>query len=66
MSLASKSGDIALSYPEDFDAALRCATVSGDIEIDGGSVSSGSYRLGAGLAPVRLSTISGDIQVGKA
>ncbi|MCE1197306.1 DUF4097 domain-containing protein, partial [bacterium] len=65
-SLSSKSGDLTLAHPEDFDAALRCATVSGDIEIDGEGVGSGSYRLGAGLAPVRLSTISGDIQIRKA
>jgi hypothetical protein len=65
VSLSSKSGDLALSHPEDFDAALRCSTVSGDVELDGRSIGAGSYRLGAGLTPVRLSTVSGDIDVSR-
>ncbi len=63
VSMSSKSGDLSFAHPEDFDATVRCSTVSGDIERDGEEISAGAFRIGAGLAPVRLSTISGDIDI---
>ncbi len=63
VSLSSKSGDLSFTHPEDFDASVRCSTVSGDVERDGGDIGAGAFRIGAGLAPVRLSTISGDIDI---
>ncbi|MCE5255902.1 MAG: DUF4097 family beta strand repeat-containing protein [Spirochaetaceae bacterium] len=62
--IASVSGDIDFSYPEDFDASLSWSTVSGDIDHDGPvSHGSRSIRLGAGGVPLRLSTVSGDISI---
>lgn len=65
VSMSSKSGDLALAHPEDFDATVRCSTVSGTVERDGQEIGASAFRLGAGLAPVRLSTISGDIDISR-
>jgi len=65
VSMSSKSGDLSFAHPEDFDATVRCSTVSGDIERDGEDIGAGAFRIGAGLAPVRLSTISGDIDISR-
>jgi len=62
--MASVSGDIDFRYPEDFNATLSWSTVSGDIEHDGAAFAgSRVIRLGSGGAPVRLSTVSGDITI---
>lgn len=63
VSVSSASGDICFQYPEEFDAIVRCSTVSGDVEHDGASAQEGMVRIGAGLTPVRLSTVSGDIEI---
>ena len=63
VSISSASGDICFRYPEEFDAIVKCATVSGDVERDGESARAGSFRIGAGLTPVRLNTVSGDIEI---
>lgn len=62
--MASVSGDIDFRYPEDFNATLSWSTVSGDIEHDGAAFAGARViRLGSGGAPVRLSTVSGDITI---
>lgn len=63
VSMSSKSGDLSFAYPGDFDAIVRCSTVSGDVRRDGEDIGAGVFRVGEGLAPVRLSTISGDIEI---
>ena len=63
VSLSSASGDIRFGYPEGFDAIVKCSTVSGDLDHDGTSTQAGTVRIGAGLTPVRLSTVSGDIEI---
>jgi len=62
-SVSTASGDIHCMYPEDFDANIRCSTVSGDVEHDGEPVGVGTVRVGAALTPVNLSTASGDIRI---
>ena len=63
VSISSASGDICFRYPEGFDAIVKCSTVSGDVDHDGSSTRAGMVRIGAGLTPVRLSTVSGDIEI---
>jgi len=64
-SISTASGDISCGYPEDFDALIQCSTVSGDIDCDGEGERAGSIRIGAGLTPVKLATVSGDIEIRK-
>ena len=64
-SISTASGDISCGYPEDFDALIQCSTVSGDIDCDGEGKGAGSIRIGAGLTPVKLATVSGDIEIRK-
>jgi hypothetical protein len=61
--VSTASGDIHCVYPEDFDANIRCSTVSGDVEYDGENVGAGTIRIGAALIPVDISTASGDISI---
>lgn len=63
VSVSSASGDIRFQYPDEFDAIVKYSTVSGDVEHDGASTQAGTIRIGAGLTPVRLSTVSGDIEI---
>ena len=63
--MSTASGDINFRYPDDFDALIQCATVSGDVICDGEAVEAGSIRIGAGLTPVKLTTASGDIEIRK-
>lgn len=60
---ASASGDIALHCSEDWDATVTVSTVSGEVEHDGSQSGRDSIRIGSGLVPVRISTVSGDISV---
>ena len=64
-SVTTASGDISCGYPEDFDALIKCSTVSGEVTRDGEEAEAGTIRVGAGLSPVNLSTASGDIQVNR-
>jgi len=62
---SSASGDISLRYPEGWDATVSVSTVSGDIDHDAVPEGRSSIRIGSGLVPARLSTVSGDIVVRK-
>jgi len=61
--VSSTSGDIELAYPSDWDATLSLSTISGDVEHDGLPVGRGMVRIGNGLVPVKISTVSGNIRV---
>lgn len=63
---SSASGDISLRYPDSWDATVSFTTVSGDVDHDAAHVGRGSIRIGSGLAPVRVSTVSGDIRIHRA
>jgi hypothetical protein len=58
VTIDSASGDIELSYPDDFSGTIRWASVSGK----GPAISS----IGDGMVPISLRTVSGDIHVEKA
>lgn len=57
------SGDIELRYAQGVDALIRCDSVSGDMEHDCEESESGRLKIGAGLIPVALRTVSGDIKI---
>lgn len=61
--IATVSGDVELRYPEDFDAMVCWATVSGDIDHDGVAVGTRTIQIGEGLTPIKISTVSGDITI---
>jgi DUF4097 and DUF4098 domain-containing protein YvlB len=63
--ISSASGDIMLVYPDGWGASLSISTVSGEIEHDGLSVGRRRVRIGNGLVPVRISTVSGDVRIQK-
>jgi len=63
--VSTASGDVELMYPDGWDASLSISTVSGEIEHDGVSVGRGMVQIGNGLVPVKISTVSGDIQIQK-
>lgn len=63
LDLSSVSGDIALTCPEGWDASFVISTVSGEIEHDGLSSGRGLVRMGKGLVPAKISTVSGDIRI---
>lgn len=61
--VSSASGDVLLYYPELWDARVAVSTISGDIEHNGNATDRGTIVFGSGLAPVRITTVSGDISV---
>lgn len=63
INISTASGDISFRYEDGFGATLRCTTVSGDVEHDGREAGEGLIQLGSGLTPVRLATVSGDIEI---
>jgi len=64
-SISTASGDISLLCPEDFDATVIWSTISGEVEFDGDHAGARSIRLGTGLVPVKISTVSGDIRIAR-
>ena len=65
VSVTTASGDISLLCPRDIDATVGWSTVSGDVECEGIQDGARSIRFGTGLIPVKISTASGDIRIGR-
>lgn len=61
--IATASGDVSLQYPEDFDATVTYATVSGEIDHDCMQTGSRSLKIGQGFVPIKIQTVSGDIKI---
>ncbi len=51
--------------PGDIDATVGWSTVSGEVECEGTQTGARSIRFGTGLTPVKLTTVSGDIEIRK-
>jgi len=64
-SVSTASGDISLLCPGDIDATVGWSTVSGEVECEGTQTGARSIRFGTGLTPVKLTTVSGDIEIRK-
>ena len=65
VSLTTASGDISLLCPRDIDATVGWSTVSGDVECEGIQSGARTIRFGTGLIPVKISSASGDIRIGR-
>lgn len=61
--IATASGDVDLRYPEEFDATITYATVSGDIDHDCVQTGSRTLKIGQGFVPIKVQTVSGDIKI---
>ncbi len=64
--IATASGDVSLRYPEDFDALITYATVSGEIDHDCMQTAGRSLKIGQGFVPIKIQTVSGDIKIRRA
>lgn len=61
--IATASGDVSVRYPEDFDATVTYATVSGEIDHDCMQTAGRTLKIGQGFVPIKIQTVSGDIKI---
>jgi hypothetical protein len=61
--ISTTSGDVNVQYPEDFDGDVNWSTISGSVDCDCDKTGNRRARIGAGLVPVQIRTLSGDISL---
>lgn len=64
-SISTTSGNVNVQYPDDFDGDVAWTTLSGSVDCDCGSAGNRKARIGAGLVPVQIRTLSGDISLNR-